>query len=54
MPRSKPKPDNPEQFKRFIETAKEIGAGPPGENFDRVLKKVAETKRDPETTKRRR
>jgi hypothetical protein len=49
MPRQpKPKPDNPEQFKRFMQTAKEIGAGPPSEDFDRVLKKVAETPRDSE------
>ena len=43
MPRKRPPPpDNPEQFKRFIETARQIGAddGDP-ETFDRVLEKVA-------------
>jgi len=46
MPRKpKPKPDNPEQFKRFIETAREVGADKPSENFDRVLKRVARVSR---------
>jgi hypothetical protein len=42
MPR-KParKPDNPEQFKRFVATARQLGADQPNENVDRVLKKVA-------------
>jgi hypothetical protein len=35
------KPDNPEQFKRFLETAREMGAEQPGKDFDRVLEKVA-------------
>jgi hypothetical protein len=48
---SKPKPGNPEQFKRFLKTAKEIGAGLPDDNFDRALKRIAETKRDPEQKK---
>lgn len=39
---SQPKPDNPEQFKRFLETARELGAEVgDDEEFDRVLKKVA-------------
>jgi hypothetical protein len=42
MPRKpKPKPDNPEQFKRFTELAREVGADQPSENFERVLRKVA-------------
>ena len=54
MPRqAKPKPDNPEQFRRFQQTARELGAGPPTEDFDRVLKKVAEAKRAPESAKRK-
>lgn len=39
-----PKPDNPEQYKRFLETAREVGADMPGEAFDRVLDKVARSK----------
>jgi hypothetical protein len=44
MPR-KPerKPDDPEQSKRFIDTAKEIGADDP-KALDRVFKKVATSK----------
>jgi hypothetical protein len=36
MPRkpAAPKPDNPEQYKRFLETAREVGADEPGEAFD--------------------
>jgi hypothetical protein len=38
----KPKPDNPEQFKRFVEAARELGVDPADpETFDRVLEKVA-------------
>jgi hypothetical protein len=37
MPR-KPQPDNPEQFKRFLKTAREVGAdNADSETFDRVL-----------------
>jgi hypothetical protein len=36
-----PQPDNPEQFKRFIEIAREIGAEADPETVDRVLDKVA-------------
>lgn len=42
----KPKPDNPAEFKRFLDLAREVGADKPSENFDRVLRKTAE--RDPE------
>jgi hypothetical protein len=42
MPRKqKPPPDNPEQFKRFAEIAREIGVDADPETFDRVLNKVA-------------
>lgn len=45
MPRkSEPKPDNPEQYKRFLEAAREISADPEAEAFDRVLEKVARSK----------
>lgn len=47
MPRKPPpKPDNPEQFKRFIATAREIGAEEQGKTFDRVLRKVADGPRE--------
>jgi hypothetical protein len=39
-----PKPDSPEQYKRFLETAREVGADKPGEAFDRVLDRVARSK----------
>jgi hypothetical protein len=42
----KPKPDDPDQFKRFLETAREIGADHRDpETFDRVLKEVARSSR---------
>jgi hypothetical protein len=51
----KPKPDNPEQFKRFLETAHEIeaGNGDP-ERFDRLLEEVARSSRPKPTPKTRR
>ncbi len=41
MPR-KPEspPDDPEQSKRFIETAKEVGADESAEKFEKALKKI--------------
>jgi hypothetical protein len=43
MPRKpKPPPDNPEQFKRFIDMAREVEAEQPSPNFERVFRKVAE------------
>jgi hypothetical protein len=42
MPRKPtPKPDNPEQSKRFIETAKGIEADETREGAERAFKKVA-------------
>ena len=35
-----PKPDNPEQFKRFIETAREVGADERPEAIDRAFERV--------------
>jgi hypothetical protein len=35
-----PKPDNPEQSKRFIETAKELGADEDESVFDEVFQKI--------------
>jgi hypothetical protein len=53
MPRKpKPQPDNPEQFKRFLETAREVEAGGHPERFDRVLEKVARTPKPKPTSTR--
>jgi hypothetical protein len=43
MPRqARFKPNNPEQFERFLETARELGAETgDAADFDRVLEKVA-------------
>lgn len=37
----KPKPDDPAQSKRFIETARELETDESEEVFDRVFKRVA-------------
>jgi hypothetical protein len=45
MPRRpKPKPDNPEQFKRFIETAREVEADESPDAIDRAFNKVVPSK----------
>lgn len=36
------KPDNPEEYRRFQDLAREVGADQAGKDFDRVLGKVAE------------
>ena len=42
MPRNpKPPPDDPEQSKRFVEIAREVGAEGTKEDFDRAFKRVA-------------
>jgi hypothetical protein len=38
------KPDNPEQFRRFVETAKEIGVDEDPEALDRAFRKVVQPK----------
>lgn len=51
----RPKPDDPEQFKRFIKTAREIGADNGDPNaLDRVLEEVARSARPKPTPKTRR
>jgi hypothetical protein len=41
MPRKpKPKPDNPEQFKRFIEMARKVEADESADAIDRAFKRV--------------
>jgi hypothetical protein len=56
MPRnSSQKPDNPEQFKRFLDTARELGAEEGDEKaIDRVLEKVARSDRPKPAPKTRR
>lgn len=41
------KPDDPDQSKRFIEMAKELGAEGAPEKFERAFKQVAAAKRTP-------
>jgi hypothetical protein len=45
--RPKPKPDDPEQSKRFIKAAREFGTDETGHAFDRVFKKIVPPKRSP-------
>jgi hypothetical protein len=48
MPRKpKPKWDDPEQSKRFLEAAKAAGASDDPKDFDRALKKIAPKKPRP-------
>jgi hypothetical protein len=48
MPRKPaPKPDNPEQFKRFIETAREVEVDESPEAFDRAFKRVVRREKPP-------
>ena len=41
----KPKPDDPEQFARFKEAAKEAGVDESGERLDAAFKKIVPAKR---------
>lgn len=45
MKQNSPKPDNPEQSKRFIDMAREVGVDERPEAFDEAFKKVAAPKR---------
>ena len=44
-----PEPDDPEQSRRFIETAQEVGAdeAPEADIFQRVIKRLGETPKEP-------
>jgi hypothetical protein len=44
-PKANPKPDDPAQSKRFVETAREIEADESGEAFRRALEKIVSPKR---------
>jgi hypothetical protein len=46
MPRKSSKPDDPEQSKRFIETAEEVGADKDEEALDRAFKKIAPSQKN--------
>jgi hypothetical protein len=53
MPRKpQPKPDNPEQFKRFTDLAREVGADEQGKDFERVFDKIAKHPSAPKKPKR--
>jgi hypothetical protein len=51
MPKKKPPPEipetanDPEQSRRFIETAKKLGADKSGEEFERLFEKVVPPRR---------
>jgi hypothetical protein len=47
MAKPLPKPDDPEQSKRFIEMAQDLEADTSPEDFDRAFRKVAAAKRQP-------
>jgi hypothetical protein len=48
MPRKpKPKPDNPEQFKRFIDMAREVEADESPDAIDRAFNKVVRPPKRP-------
>ncbi|MDE0150565.1 MAG: hypothetical protein OXM58_19585 [Rhodospirillaceae bacterium] len=40
-PKPRPKPDDPEQYRRFIETAKEVEADGDAEVLDKALAEIA-------------
>ena len=45
MPRKPtPKPDDPEEYKRFLETAEEVEAEKDPEAFNRAFKAITKTK----------
>jgi len=45
MPRKPTKPDDPEQSKRFLETAEEVGADADDAALERALKKIGSDKK---------
>lgn len=44
--KSKPKPDDPAQYKRFLESAREARADETAEGADRAFKKIASRQSD--------
>ena len=54
MPRkSPPKPDKKPQFERFIEVAKEIGAGVTDEGLTSVIRRIAKTEQPAKPTSKK-
>jgi hypothetical protein len=47
------KPDDPEQSRRFLKMAEELGADSTTAQFDRAFRKVATAKRQPTTKAKR-
>ena len=43
-PKREPTPDDPEQYKRFVETAKEVEADSDPQAFDRAFKRMVKEK----------
>ncbi len=43
--KAEPKPDDPEQSKRFLETAEEVGADADDAALERAFKKIAPLKK---------
>lgn len=52
MAKPKPKPDDKEQSKRFIEKAKEVSGDDAGEAFERAVKRVVRKSPPPSRAKR--
>ncbi len=51
-PRREPKPDDPEQSKRFLETAEEVEADKDDKAFEQAFKRVAPARnRSPEKSR---
>jgi hypothetical protein len=46
MPRKPTKPDDPEQSKRFIETAEQVGADKDDKALERAFKKISPLKKE--------
>lgn len=42
----KPKKDDPEQSKRFVETARELGVDESGKSFDKTMDNILEKKKE--------
>lgn len=45
--KSKPKPDDPAQYKRFVEAARKAGADETEKGADRAFKKIASPTKKP-------
>ena len=44
-PKSQANPDNPDQYRRFVETARELGADESPEAMERAFKRVVRTQK---------